>query len=103
MVGAATSQVYKVVAPTDFLIAKISSRFSCSGLYAGGSWQRSTYSGMVYIPLDRHSLQNIRLAATGAECAGVSHGAWDVGDAMKWLAIQLYSDGGDAIAKTSFQ
>lgn len=36
MVGAATSQVYKVVAPTDFLIAKISSRFSCSGLYAGG-------------------------------------------------------------------
>lgn len=22
---------------------------------------------------------------------------------MKWLAIQLYSDGGDAIAKTSFQ
>lgn len=35
MVGAATSQVYKVVAPTDFLIAKISSRFSCSGLYAG--------------------------------------------------------------------
>jgi len=38
MVGAATSQVYKVVAPTGFQIAKTSSRFSCSGLYAGGKW-----------------------------------------------------------------
>ena len=35
MVGAATSQVYKVVAPSSFLIAKTISRFSCSGLYAG--------------------------------------------------------------------
>lgn len=35
MVGAATSQVYKIVAPSSFLIAKTISRFSCSGLYAG--------------------------------------------------------------------
>nr|DAQ31897.1 MAG TPA: hypothetical protein [Caudoviricetes sp.] len=26
------------------------------GFMRGGSWQRSTYSGKVYIPLDRHSL-----------------------------------------------